>query len=791
MAVGHITLDGVEYALRSQNDIQRANSNQMAAKLGSGAGDYDDQQSWAGWLMDSWEAGVGKLDPDAGGFLAATAETRFKRQLALPSICRTIPYSGEIAAPTTTFYSENLAPLLTDIVSPVQYVSIPVGGASERKKLSNGFRLAVDPTPGIEQFDILLPGVIDNCTEVIVELWRATDYTAEDAGYPDTLYGTTTITLREEPGWYWYHVSGLETDSGAFVDSTWYQLVIYPSAGILYVPTIDFPMDHSYYYYEGAEIEPSEGWTQWGPEDLDIKTSSFLSYWHTTENAVPSSAGIVHAGDYNYIPAGTGAGSTIYVSDLSGLMDAGTSPSATITDIMALDGRVYLGQGDSTNYLYMADDGTTTTSAAAVPANKLTMFNGFLWRSVGADLFYTDDEVTWVTVPVGLNSREQITNMAGLLDGTLFVTTNRSMYIVNDGDIVQWISNFGAPKVTNGKYMINFQGQVYFSMGETLMRFDGDNLLPIGPDLEEGLPEHHAGEIVGIAANNNWLVVAIAGATGSVWAYNGQGWHFLAELPTGVTCSAIGYSHEDDAGFAYFVVAGPDLQVYYISAADTRKTQRRAAAIANSDFHYHHYTGWLETSWFYGGLREVYKDWESVYLDGQNIGTDNFVEVYWQEEEGDTWQLLGTVDQPTEELRWSNYATRPEGRRIRVGLALYNSFQPGTPLVTAVRIKYQPMLIDRWRWQITITTNDNQDLLDGQASETSGSAMVAHLDRLSKQVHPFILGDTDGTQYEVKMMTMTRQPEKVEYMAADGSVEVHYVYSLSVEQVIAEEYQSV
>ena len=39
---------------------------------------------WAAWLMEGWAAGVAQRDPEAGGSLFATADSRFEQQLILP-----------------------------------------------------------------------------------------------------------------------------------------------------------------------------------------------------------------------------------------------------------------------------------------------------------------------------------------------------------------------------------------------------------------------------------------------------------------------------------------------------------------------------------------------------------------------------------------------------------------------------------------------------------------------------------------------------------------------------------
>ncbi|WP_230677640.1 hypothetical protein, partial [Streptococcus pneumoniae] len=75
--------------------------------------------------------------------------------------------------------------------------------------------------------------------------------------------------------------------------------------------------------------------------------------------------------------------------------------------------------------------------------------------------------------------------------------------------------------------------------------------------------------------------------------------------------------------------------------------------------------GWLETDWFFGGLYEIYKDFESVYISGDNLSSSLYAQVYWKDDDSTGWELLGTCTSPRTELRWSNYATRPASRQIK------------------------------------------------------------------------------------------------------------------------------
>ena len=73
-----------DYQLTDPTQRQRMLANPMAAKLGSGAGQYDDQTNWAFTVFDDWQAGVLQLLPQDGGPYYAEIDSRFRRQLSLP-----------------------------------------------------------------------------------------------------------------------------------------------------------------------------------------------------------------------------------------------------------------------------------------------------------------------------------------------------------------------------------------------------------------------------------------------------------------------------------------------------------------------------------------------------------------------------------------------------------------------------------------------------------------------------------------------------------------------------------
>ena len=84
---GHIALGNVgalrEYMIANTDLYSKAPANQFAAKLATGAGDYDDLQNWSYWVQDNWQMGATQKDAEAGGFLYGECETRYPEQVLL------------------------------------------------------------------------------------------------------------------------------------------------------------------------------------------------------------------------------------------------------------------------------------------------------------------------------------------------------------------------------------------------------------------------------------------------------------------------------------------------------------------------------------------------------------------------------------------------------------------------------------------------------------------------------------------------------------------------------------
>jgi hypothetical protein len=736
MAVGHIYLDGRPYILPANNSVVRSNANQMAAKIGSGAGGYDDLEDWSALLLDNWQSGAGKRDVEGGGYLFGTADTRFEGQIVMPP---------QLIPPNASTGSTAVGSSIALTTSTKVAYAFTLGAADQ-----------------VEFVTVLLPGAINegDASSMDVLLYN------NNAGVPGTAVGGFVVDRAFAPE---YQQVTLSTTAITTGNAGTYYVVIAPLNGtctMLGSPTGGF-------YYNGSS---------WA--------AGFCPAVGVHINTPDNDLVFEHMAAFN---------GDIYLADdvtkLYKLVDDDTFTviktfAGPVSDLLAVGDKLFIGLGDVTEYETMNTSDTISTSPS-VPARLFSLWNGFLWRAVGGNVYYTSDETTWVTVEVA-DSGYSVQGMAGF-QNDLIVSTDNALFRVAPGDIVYRITPWANIASTNGKHMLNWQGNLYISQGESLLRYDGAGLLPFGPDLGEGLPELEQGEIVGLAASNNWLLCAIEGERATtIWAHNGQGWHCMQRTtwPLGhdsmsLRCLAYG---ENFRGTGQVTSAGRFCTWYSFKLPDTARSTYRLQQ--NEVYLATEPTATIETDWFYGSLKEVDKDWESIFIDGDGLSVSNYVRVYWMQDDDSEWRSLGTVTEGGQELRWDDYDTRPNARRMKFKLTFVHLDVDDPFRIIAIRVKYQPMVRDRWRWSMPIAVHDKQILLDGAQNPYNRKQMATHLNTLTNQVPPFIYQDEDGTEYEVKVMNATRQGTKVQWLPNQAEKVVEFVYNLVIEQVNADEYEA-
>jgi len=745
---GHIRLGAVgalrDYMLVDIRQYLESTANQMAAQIGGGAGDYNDLQSWAAWVMDDWRAGSGKKDAESGGFLFATTETRYPNQMFLPRhLHLEMKDAGNVYAldASTVTGEETIGTGQTK-----QKWAMRIGGGTGQACTTAWVYLKNDGAT----YTVRLSG--------------------ETSSAPGTSLQTDSITTStDRPGYSWYKASW----SSQSITSTNYWISLEPSTtGIVPKVAGDHATPTSK-YYDGAAWQSTT--------DYFGLILNPLAY----DDAVPSdSSQIAEFNDQLYV-VGDGL---IYKRDASAPGWNNSAGSAAGTQLLALGDYLYIANNVASDApSNMATDETTANFFVPGTGGEvayLALWGGLLWAAYGNNVWYTDlpaaDGADW-TGPIEVSHPGvTITGIAGQGDYLYVATTDELLYI-GYGDQVLGVSVWGSPSPVMGRGMAHYQGSLYIPNQEALIRWDGANMLPMGPDLGEGLPDEYQGNIAAVTANNNWLMVGIdprsAESSATVWAHNGQGWHYITMLPPAMTISCLYYRRSNqrlyigtDTGLIFSVYL-PDVA----GVIDT--TEPEYAPI-----------GWFETDWWYGGLREVQKDMESVYILGENLTATQKISVYWQDDESTTWELLGTATGDRTELRWSDYDTRPNTRGLRLGFLLQTNDAALSPMLRAVRVKYHSMVTDWERFRLPIQVSDQQMMVDDDLNIYTGKQQWTHIRALTKQVPPVIFEDPFGVQLEVKIVDASFQMDRYDYINNEGQARISGVYHVTVEQVTQDEY---
>jgi len=745
---GHIQLgapgDMRDYMLLGMDRYSKVPANQFAAKLSTGAGSYDDLQNWSYLVMDDWRAGVGKKDPEGGGFLYAEAETRYPGRLTLPN-----------ALLLNSIDELGTHPLNSGWQPGEKYPNstLDIGTTHSVKRIAHAVNGA---DTGRIYITVWLNGT--PTTDVTVALYSSTNNGTNDV--PDAEIASASFYTDNEPGAKSYSIIFVTTLA---VDEI-YHIVIYPTtAGTtlsLPVVTSGVVSADSFSTYNGTS------WT-------GGYTSAFL---HGA--IVTPSIGMVFPTRIKYFPA-TGCLYTVdgnYVLWKKESDDTGWQQVATLdsecTDMCVVGDELWIAQ-DIDNIAIM--DAAESITYAGVQADILLKAGGYLWRALEGDAYYTGDGVTW-DGPITVAWNGSVIRSMAQLDDTIYCACDDGMYYIGAGDQVRHVMSFPSVSPQNGIGMINHQGTLFVPVQQSIYRYDGAQMLPVGFDLGEGLPQDRVGVITGMLSLNNWLLCFLDGVSdtsrAAVWAYNDQGWHYLAGLPYGV--SVINATYDVTTRNVY--MAGDYNLMWRLPIADSANFNNVSAYPMPKMP-----CGWLETDWFFGNLFEVYKDCESVYVTGDGFNATHTAQVYWKDDDSTDWELLGTIANNRTELRWDDYGERPDTRQIKIGVAIYTQ-DDNAPVIRAIRLKYHPMVSDWFRWNFPLIVTDYTPLLGGEKSPYTRAEQEEHLDGIIKQRQPTIFRDIDGVSlYEVKVTGSPIQVTRYEYQN-DGP---HYdlLFNVAIEQI--------
>lgn len=728
------------YTLKQQGDgiaWSRGPANPFSAKVNT-SGAYDKVDIWNEWVQEDWQQGVGRVDPEAGGFLYSDAETRVPNQLILSPLIHQVDtrdLAGTIA--DCRYMPDNMAGEIT------------VGGTGTNSRVAMKFTTPSSSTPTV--WVAYIYANISPDVEVKFEIWS-------DSSGPSALVGSSfAYTAPEDtPGWYW-HGKGM---SGSLSNNTSYWLVVYPTTS-----SKSFTAGYGTSGYNTVAKQYN------GSNWADISSSYVL--YSTTFYRVSTTGSNVGSGFFRL-------GGNLYQFndvrvwkydetddqwDLVGAITDGTDAMLSVTGATTWADKVWFGSGGNVNDKTVNMNTSETFDYPSLNGNFFAKYGPYLYRAHENDLYFSADGSTW-TGPFAVGSDEfDITGMAGMGD-SLYVATAEALYRFAPGNVVEGVTTWGSPDETNGLHMVNYQGALYATVNGRVISFTQDGrLMDIWMSRDDDVIVGRIGKVWHLCVMNNWLVALVSnpGSTGkpTLWAYQDGAWHHLATLPSPATSITPGYY----ATYACYYdretqslwVSSPALVTYRMYTPDYALNPYNDG---NATFMPR---GWIEQDRFYGGQYLINKDFESVTIAGDNLSSNVCVKVYWQDEGSTAWELLGTIDEDGKELRWSNHSTRPQGKWIRLGLLLQTNDGDETPRIRAIVVKNLPMTNDRIRDNVTLTLKNNIQMPDGKKDTYTLAQQLTHLESMVNSVIPVIYQDPLGVQYETKIIDYSATITKFAY----------------------------
>ncbi len=748
---------------------QRGNANPFAAQVNT-TNKYNAIEIWNTWIQEDWQAGVGRVDPEAGGFLYAEAETRVPNQVILPPLvqvadlrvvdgtkqdCRYMPddAAGSITVGFGTYTRVAMAMgtpstfVGTDGYLRVAfYASIPDGETATISIYSNSATAAVHSLP------LLL-----SSTE----------------GKPGTLITSTAVDgMMPDKGFYWYAVSLLFTATA----STQYWVTIEPTVA---TDTIEVVYGSSGYNALAKSFSAGTWSTLTG------KYLWFLTDAHRLVEVEGASGYFVRFNSQLYWAADERLFKFDSTNNCYTLVGTITG-TGFITSMVVFGPKIYFARSAS-NYTTM--NTSEVFAAAATTASIFLDYNDTLYRAYQNDLYYLDtDLVTWVgPFTVGGDSAE-IRGMAGMGD-SLYLATDKALFRFAPGNVVEETTRFGAEDTLNGQGMIEYQGKLYIPSAGRIFRFDpSGQMMDVWVNKDDDLPFMRLGKISHLTRMNNWLVAYVLPTDipchPTLWIYQEEGWHFLATATSRFVVGEVeNFTAYYDRGTSRLWFSHANVWPMYVDIEDY------ALNPYNSDTYLYQPYGWVEQARFFGGEYFLTKNFDGVTVAGDNISSSQCVDMFYQDIDSTGWMLLGTITEDGQELRWPTISISETFNWIRLAARLRTTDGDETPRLRSIVVKFFPNVNDRFVDSVTLTLKDYIEMPDGALDTHTMAEQYAHISGLTvvRADGNVIYQDPLGTQYEVVVKSHNTIATKFAYYNSANQIKELRV-SLVLEQVTHDSY---
>lgn len=780
MARTEIKLNDVYYKLTRLP--QQTLANQMASKVGQGSSEYGDLTTWSAWIQEDWQEGVGKIKPHrGGGFLYGEAESRVPGQLILPQRIRQLQ-------------REELAGVTGRTMAGDFPASITVSSTGTNRRAATAFDTGTTFSP-LSTCKMWIYANIPSGTDLTLAI-----YTNSGSDLPNTLVASATYTPPEENTGYYWHGTSFSTTLSA---NTTYHLVVYPTTSGSFEWMVTDPATGgdagADTYAGGGSYYNGSAWgylSMIGGTTLSI-TTNLNPLATSTTNA---GAGLFRFNGNLYCYSNN----RVWKFSDANYWSEWTSVSAitnitAVTSVVVFGDTVYFGnEGGDGDYCTM--NTSEVISDAGADGHIFAKWKGLLWRANDNYVEYSGDGSTWEPTttfgdPIYVSdASDPVTGMCGM-GNVMYVATTAGLVPVFEGDVVVGGRTWGSLDAQNGMRMVEFEGALYCIVNGRVIRFTEDgSMQDVWMTRDDDVLAGRIGQVWDLVRVNNW-VFALVGATASngkptIWAYQNNSWHHIATLPNSVSTEgglAADYGLYYDRVTSRLWAITPDFVTYHWYIPDYSLNPY------NDPLSRYMATAWVEWDWFDGAILEVYKDYDSVTIMGENLSSGQHAEVYWKDDDSTAWEYLGDATSNITELRWSiDSGTRPNTRRLKLGFLIFTDSTTESPRIRAFRVKYHLMVRDWFRWNVQIDvsgrTEAYQLLADGTRNTLNQTQIKANLDALSKRVPPFVYQDVDGQTYEVKITDANMPYTKYEYNESTTSEWWEGTYNLVIEQVTQDVY---
>ena len=313
--------------------------------------------------------------------------------------------------------------------------------------------------------------------------------------------------------------------------------------------------------------------------------------------------------------------------------------------------------------------------------------------------------------------RSKITNVLGYGEPLIpYVLKEDELGSINNGVYAKLPINELAQvrSEVNGITAIQYGVYLFFNVLDGWERYYENRLDDVGPNRDEGLPAIRRGIVSSVVSYPGGMYLGIdAGATGysSVLYWNQIGYHEEYRAPYGERIRGLHVQTIPGSNVGRLWIGLSYSTVWIPVTLNPRK---------QADYSYTG-SGSLISSWFNGGFGEINKFWKSIQLYSEGLAAGQTITMEYQTDVNETWYALPSAftQLPMEEVLMStDYSVY--GKRWRYRITMTTNDETKTPRIKAMTIPAVTRLPANKSWSVIVLADDA--MVDHQGVKQSISA---------------------------------------------------------------------